>query len=89
MTVMWSAASFSNYLLNFLNKYLEGSIFQNNYFEGIAAILAILIGSNIYKNFGKRYSFIFAFFIAFCSGLVIYSLETHKMKLPHSFLMSY
>ena len=27
LTVMWTAASFSNYLLNFLNKYLEGSIY--------------------------------------------------------------
>lgn len=77
MTVMWSAASFSSYLLNFLNKYLEGSIFQNNYFEGFAAILAIPIGSNIFSRFGKRYSFIFAFSIAFFSGLIIFTLETH------------
>ena len=79
---MWSAASFSTYLLNFLNKYLEGSIFQNNYFEGLAAILAIVIGSNIYTKLGKRYSFVIAFFIAFVSGMVIYSLETQTMKLP-------
>ena len=76
LTVMWSAASFSNYLLNFLNKYLEGSIYQNNYFEGLAAILAVLLGSKIYNQIGKRYSFIFAFSIALCSGIIIYTLET-------------
>jgi hypothetical protein len=42
---MWSGASFSHYLLNFLNKYLEGSIFQNNYFEGVAGIIATGIGA--------------------------------------------
>ena len=54
MTIMWSASSFSNYLLNFLNKYLEGSIFMNNYFEGIAGISAVLFGAQIYSKLGKK-----------------------------------
>ena len=45
MTVMWCASSFGAYLLNFLNKYLEGTIFENNYVEASAGIIAILVGS--------------------------------------------
>jgi hypothetical protein len=45
MTVMWCASSFGAYLLNFLNKYLEGTIFENNYVEASAGIIALLIGS--------------------------------------------
>ena len=45
MTIFWSAASFSTFLLNFMNKYLEGSIFDNNYAEGFAGVLSVLIGS--------------------------------------------
>lgn len=45
MTIFWSAASFSTFLLNFMNKYLEGSIFQNNYAEGFAGVISVAIGS--------------------------------------------
>ena len=31
MAIMWSTTSFTSYLLCFMNKYLEGSIYQNNY----------------------------------------------------------
>ena len=45
MTVMWSMSSFGLYLLNYLNKYLEGSIYEVNYSEGLAGSLAIVIGA--------------------------------------------
>lgn len=45
MTVMWCAASFGSYVLNFLNKYLEGTIYQNSYAEATAGIISCLVGS--------------------------------------------
>lgn len=42
---MWTASSFSCYLLNYMNKYLEGSIFQNHNNECIAGLIAISIGT--------------------------------------------
>lgn len=86
LTVMWSAASFSNYLLNFMNKYLEGTIFQNNYYEGLAGLMAVVVGASLYKNLGKKKAFIFAFGLALGSGLIIYSFQSQKMALPKAFL---
>lgn len=45
MTVMWTSSSFSCYLLNYMNKYLEGSIFQNHNNECIAGLIAIAVGA--------------------------------------------
>lgn len=89
MTVMWSASSFSNYLLNFMNKYLEGTIFQNNYYEGLAGIVAACVGAQIYGRFGKRYAFNFAFGLALSGGIIIYLLESHRISIPESILMSF
>lgn len=76
LTVIWSATSFNNYLLNFMNKYLEGNIFQNSYCDGLAGITSALVGAQIYKNYGKRKAFAFSFGIALASGVVIYLLQT-------------
>ena len=76
LTVMWSAASFSNYLLNFMNKYLEGTIFQNNYYEGLAGTIAVVVGASLYKQFGKKRAFMLGFGLALSSGMIIYLLES-------------
>ena len=89
MTVMWSASSFCNYLLNFLNKYLEGSIFQNNYFEGAAGIIATIVGASVYARLGKRRSFVISFSLALCGGIVIYLLESGTVLPPQSLAMAY
>ena len=44
MTVMWTAANFSGVLLQYLSKYLSGTIFLNFYIEGIAGIVGFAIG---------------------------------------------
>ena len=89
MTIMWSASSFSNYLLNFLNKYLEGSIFTNNYCEGVAGVLAVLCGAQIYSRLGKRSSFIIAFTLALFGGCLIFILESGCFTIPISFVDSF
>lgn len=76
MTIFWSAASFSTFLLQFMNKYLEGSIFQNAYAEGFAGVISVAIGSQIYAIFGKRIAFQISFGLALSGGIVIYLLES-------------
>lgn len=89
MTIMWCASSFSCYLLNYMNKYLEGSIFQNHYNEGVAGLLAILAGAQIYSVLGKKRAFLLAFGLAFAGGLLIFLLESGIVVLPSSFLQHY
>jgi len=86
MTIMWSAGSFSNYLLNFMNKYLEGSLFTNNYYEGIASMLSVILGAYIYSKFGKKKSFILSFGLCIIGGVCIFVLETGAVPIPDSYL---
>jgi len=89
MTIMWTASSFGNYLLNFLNKYLEGSIFLNNYFEGIAGIIATIIGASLYSRFGKKNAFVYSFGLALIGGILVYLFETDSITLPDFFLATF
>jgi hypothetical protein len=82
MTVMWCASSFGAYLLNFLNKYLEGTIFENNYVEASAGIIALLIGSQTYALLGKRFTFLMSYTVCFLSGILVYLLEADLLVLP-------
>lgn len=52
MTVMWTVLSFSTWLLTFMNKNLEGSIYTNNYMESLAGGIATIIAGPIYKRIG-------------------------------------
>lgn len=89
MTMMWSASSFSNYLLNFLNKYLEGSIYSNNYYEGAAGILSTLAGAYCYAKLGKKKAFIISFSLALLGGLLVLALQSGHINIPSSFLASF
>ena len=82
MTVMWCASSFSSYLLNFMNKYLEGSIYTNNYAESIAGGLACIIGAKAYSKLGIRLSFALAFSLGLFGGILIFLLESERIQAP-------
>ena len=82
MTVMWSASIFCYSLLNFLNKYLEGSIFQNHYAESSAGILACLFGATIYSKFGLKISYFFSFGIALSGVFIVCLLESGLLPIP-------
>lgn len=86
MTIMWCASSFSCYLLNYMNKYLEGSIYQNHYNEGIAGLSAIFVGAQIYSILGKKKAFLLAFGLAFSGGFMIYLLESGVVTMPTNIL---
>jgi hypothetical protein len=86
MTVVWSACSFSNYLLNFMNKYLEGSIYTNNYLEGYAGGLSIIMGGFLYAKAGMKNSLVISFGMALLTGILVCVLEGKVVDLPHSYL---
>lgn len=76
---MWCAVSFSVYLLMFMDKYLEGSIFNNCYAEGAAGIIAASIGARMYQKMGMRNMYLFSFSLALLGGIIIYLLESEKI----------
>jgi hypothetical protein len=43
MSIMWTAASFSFYLVQFMTKYYEGSLYLNYYLDGLAGVVGVLI----------------------------------------------
>mmetsp|Transcript_24027 Transcript_24027/g.36968 ORF Transcript_24027/g.36968 Transcript_24027/m.36968 type:complete len:207 (-) Transcript_24027:279-899(-) len=86
MTIMWSASSFTSYLLNFMNKYLEGSIYSNNYAESIAGGLACFVGAKIYAEWGKKTAFITSYGLGLTFGLIIYLLESETLVIPEAYL---
>lgn len=83
---MWSACSFSAYLLNFMNKYLEGDIFTNNYAEGLAGITACLTGVHIFNLLGLRMTFVTSFLLLLSGGFAIFLLEAKIVLIPDGFL---
>lgn len=89
MSIMWSASSFCCYLLVFLNKYLEGSIFVNNYYEGVANLVSVACGATIYARFGKKNSFMVSFALAMLGGTLVYLLESDHVAYPEAFLASF
>jgi len=72
---MWTAASFNNYLLVYLNKYLAGTIYLNLYFDGVSSIVAYLIGKPIYQYCKTRVTFIVALAITLIGSIGIYIFE--------------
>lgn len=58
MTIQWTVASFSFYLLMFMNKYYEGSIYINYYLDGLAGIIGSVISLPVYAYLKIRWSFI-------------------------------
>ena len=64
MTIMWTQASFTQFLLSAQMKYLEGNIFVNFYIFGAAGIIAVFMGGYIYSWYGLRWSYIFSFVLS-------------------------
>jgi len=55
-----------------MNKFLPGTIFLNFYIDGIAQIVAYLIGKPIYKYWKTKVSFIIAFSVTLFGSLFMY-----------------
>ena len=55
---MWTVTSFSFYLLVFMNKYYEGSIYVNFYLDGASGIVGNCLSAIVYTPLRMRWSFI-------------------------------
>ena len=67
-TIQWSVASFSFYMLQFMNKYFEGSIYVNYYLDSCAGICGSLLALLTYKFLRMKWSFVFAISLTLISG---------------------
>lgn len=72
---MWTAASFCLYLLQYLNKYLSGSIFINYYLDGIGGVIAALFGQIIYNFFKTKWSYVLSYSITLFGSIGILLFE--------------
>lgn len=88
MTVMWTVISFSTWLLTFMNKNLEGSIYTNNYMESAAGGIASIIGGTIYGKLGLK-TFRLAFVCALAGGFLIFLVEEELLIYPHWYLNTF
>ena len=62
-SIMWSAISFTYYVLNFMTKYYEGGLYLNYYLDGTALIIGAIIALPIYRWLKMKLSFIVAYII--------------------------
>lgn len=69
MTIQWSVASFTGYLLGFMNKYFEGSIFLNYYLDSASGIVGALLALVLFKYLRMRWSYIISLSIALLGGV--------------------
>ena len=57
MSIFWTVSSFSFYLLLFMTKYYEGSIYINFYLDGIACLLGSTLSLISYNFLKTRWSY--------------------------------
>ena len=86
MAILWGITSFTSYLLLFLNKYFEGTIYQNNYLECASGIVATYFGSNFYAIYGKKGMFAIAYSLVFVGAGLAFLIESGENFMPNIIL---
>ena len=71
MTIMWSVGSFVNYMLGFMNKYFEGTIFLNYYLDSFSGITGALLAVVLFKYFRIRWSYFISLTLAILGAIFI------------------
>lgn len=71
MSIQWSAASFSTYLLLFMNKYYEGSIYINNILDSTAVVLGMVICFLLYGCTKIQWLFIGSISLTLIGGVFL------------------
>lgn len=71
VTIQWTVASFSFYLLMFMNKYYEGSIFINYYLDGIAGVIGTIIAKILIGCWRMKISFIISLSITLFGAIFL------------------
>lgn len=84
MAYMWSAISFSYYMLAIYMKYLPGNIYTNNISSGSAELLAYVCAGLLYSKFKIRLSFSGLQTLSVIGGICIIFLgsETESALMP-------
>jgi hypothetical protein len=72
MCVIWTMTIFSQYLIMFQLKYLNGNIFDNTSSFAISDAASRIFGGYVYSNYGVKNSFISAYLIAIAGATGIY-----------------
>ena len=75
MCCVWITASFSAYMLIYSDKYLEGSIFKNMYFEGIGSLFATIFTYKYYTVIRMRNTLQFSLILTISSYFFVTLLE--------------
>ena len=71
MSIQWSASSFSTYLLLFMNKYYEGSIYINNILDSTAVVLGMVICFLLYGYTKIQWLFIGSISLTLIGGVFL------------------
>ena len=89
MSYMWSACSFSYYMLNLMMKYLPGNIYENNYALGVSEMFGCVASGFVYRFLKARWSFAFGYSISLVGGLLIFFLgHSSKSLMPFFVLLA-
>ena len=78
---MWSAVSFTTYLLHFQLKYLQGNIFVNSNYCAIADSVAVVAGGLIFAKLGLKNTYYVAFSLGLIGGVGILQTEIAKLQM--------
>lgn len=82
IAIMWTSASFCGYMLSFMNKYFEGSLFLNYYLDGLSGICGSLLSVATYGCFGMRYAFVFSIALTLLGAVSLLVFEQGYLS-PH------
>ena len=79
--ILWSAISFTYYVLSFMTKYYEGGIYLNYYLDGTSGLIGVVGALPVYRWLKMRLSFLIALgFIFF--GLIFVMLFQQNYIYP-------
>ena len=85
-SVMLTAGQFVVNVLQFLNKYLPGSIYLNYYFDGIAGLVAYYVGGPFYRWLGIKSAFITSLAFTLVMSTFLYLLRIEAI--PPNFIVA-
>lgn len=69
--MIWTAASFSLYILKYYTKYLEGGIFVNQYLDGMAGLVGYFIANPLYPVLRTQLSFVLGFSVMLVGSILV------------------
>lgn len=72
MTIFWSSASFSFYLVQFLTKYYEGNLYLNFYLDGLAGLIGVTLSTPLYNWAKMKYTYITSISLTLISILFLF-----------------